>query len=57
MNEVDGVDYHFVKRETFEEWIREDKMYEYSDVYGEYKGVPRSQINAAFEKGQDCLLR
>lgn len=51
------MDYHFVKRETFQKWIDEGKMFEHAMVYGEYKGVPNSQIEEAFEKQKDCILR
>lgn len=55
--EVDGVDYHFVSKETFQKWIDEGRMYEFAEVYGDFKGVPKTQIEAAFEKGEDCILR
>ena len=56
-NEVDGVDYQFVTKQTFEKWIRENALFEYAVVYGDYKGVPKSQIEEAFRRGKDCVLR
>jgi guanylate kinase len=55
--EQEGVDYHFVSREQFEEWIAEDQLLEHALVYGEYKGIPRQQVNDALAQGKDVLLR
>lgn len=55
--EVDGVDYFFVSRERFEELIAADEFIEYANVYGDYKGIPRSQIRAAMASGKDVILR
>jgi guanylate kinase len=35
--EVDGVDYIFVSKEKFEQWIANDEMLEHALVYGQYK--------------------
>ena len=32
-NEVNGVDYHFVKKDEFEELIKENKLYEYAIIF------------------------
>ena len=42
--EVEGVDYFFVSKEQFEEWIRSDELLEWALVYGEYKGIPKTQV-------------
>lgn len=42
--EVDGVDYFFVSKEQFEEWIRAEELVEWALVYGEYKGIPKAQV-------------
>lgn len=55
--EVDGVDYIFVSKDKFEEWLKEGKMLEHAVVYGEYKGIPRQQVNEALSKGTDVILR
>ncbi|CAD7698808.1 unnamed protein product [Ostreobium quekettii] len=55
--EVHGVDYLFVSKDEFEEWIREGRMLEHAVVYGEYKGVPRQQVDDALAKGTDVVLR
>jgi len=55
--EVDGVDYHFVGREQFEEWVEKGQLLEHAVVYGEYKGIPKAQVEAALKRGTDTVLR
>ena len=56
-DEKEGVDYFFVSREEFEKKIANDEMIEYSKVYADYKGVPKSQIRTAMASGKDVILR
>ena len=42
--EKHGVDYFFVSKEQFEAWIEEGELCEWAMVYGEYKGIPKSQV-------------
>ena len=56
-DEKEGVDYFFVTREEFERMIKNDELIEYSRVYGDYKGVPKSQIRKALATGKDVVLR
>lgn len=42
--EKHGVDYFFVSKEQFEEWIQSGELCEWALVYGEYKGIPKSQV-------------
>lgn len=55
--EREGVDYRFVSRETFESWIARGELVEHALVYGQYKGVPKTSIQAASRRGADCVLR
>lgn len=55
--EVDGVDYFFVSREEFEAWIEGGQLLEHAVVYGEYKGIPRRQVEEALARGTDVILR
>jgi len=56
-DEREGVDYFFISRQKFEEMIHHDELLEYSKVYDDYKGVPKSQIKSAIESGKDIILR
>jgi guanylate kinase len=55
--EVDGIDYFFVSREDFEAWIDGGQLLEHAVVYGEYKGIPRRQVEEALARGTDVILR
>lgn len=55
--EVEGKDYYFVSKEQFEEWIAGGQLLEHARVYGEYKGIPRGQVDAALQRGADVVLR
>lgn len=55
--EVDGVDYFFVSRETFERMIQQNKFLEFANVYEDYKGIPKSQVQLALESHKDVILR
>jgi len=55
--EVEGVDYFFVSKEQFESWMASGQLLEHALVYGEYKGIPRQQVDAALQRGCDVVLR
>lgn len=55
--EVDGMDYHFVSRERFQEMIARGELLEHALVYGDYKGIPRRQVEEALRSGKDVILR
>ncbi|GIV91115.1 MAG: guanylate kinase [Chloroflexus sp.] len=55
--EIDGVDYHFVTAERFREMIDNDELLEWAEVYGQYKGIPKSEIRQAMASGRDVILR
>lgn len=55
--EKDGVDYFFVTKDTFECWIEEGRLLEHAVVYGEYKGIPREQVEEALGNKTDVILR
>ena len=55
--ETHGVDYFFYSKEEFEQMLGNDEFIEHADVYGQYKGVLRSQVKQALESGKDVLMR
>ncbi|GAP09354.1 guanylate kinase [Bellilinea caldifistulae] len=55
--EVDGVDYHFVSTQRFEEMIRNHELIEYARVYDDYKGIPRREVTDAMQSGKDVIFR
>jgi len=55
--EVEGIDYFFVTKEKFKEMIRNDELIEYSEVYQDYKGVPKSEVRKAIKTNKDVIFR
>lgn len=54
-NEKNGKDYIFIKRDTFQKWIKENKLLEWAEVYGEYYGTPKEPIEKALSLGQSVI--
>ncbi|MDQ7038839.1 MAG: guanylate kinase [Aquificota bacterium] len=54
--EKDGVDYIFMTREEFERGIKEGFFLEYAEVYGNYYGTPRDQVERNMKENVDSLL-
>ena len=54
--EIDGKNYFFVTRETFQQMIREGTLLEYAEYVGNYYGTPEAPIDAALQEGRDILL-
>ncbi len=54
--EVDGVNYHFIDRATFESMITEGAFLEYASVFDNYYGTSIKSVHAALDSGQDLIL-
>jgi len=55
-NEVDGVHYHFVDRETFEKMIGERAFVEWADVYDDLYGTSFSSLRSQMDRGLDVVM-
>ena len=44
-NEVDGVDYHFVSKESFKKLINQNQFYEYAKIFENYYGTLRKTVD------------
>ena len=55
--EIDGVSYHFVTKERFEDLIENDEMLEYARYSGNYYGTPRFAVEQNLEAGMDVILQ
>ncbi len=54
--EVDGKDYHFVGRETFEAMLERGDFLESAEVYGNYYGTSQPWLEGAMNSGSDVIL-
>ncbi len=54
--EVDGVSYHFITKEAFEEKIRRGEMLEYTEYCGNYYGTPKSEVTDYVNRGIHVIL-
>lgn len=54
--EEDGVHYHFLTRERFQEWIDAGDFLEHAQFVGNFYGTPRRYVDEAMDQGRDVLL-
>lgn len=54
--EKDGVDYHFWARERFEAGIRGGEFLEWAEVFGNYYGTLRHEVEPSREQGTGVIL-
>lgn len=54
--EIDGVNYHFTDKATFEEMIKNNEFIEWAEVYGNLYGTSMKVINEILNSGNDVLL-
>jgi guanylate kinase len=55
-SEKDGESYHFISREDFEQRIAQGEFLEYAEVFGNYYGTHRSELERAEQEGADLVL-
>ena len=55
--EVHGRDYYFVSMAEFRRMIDNGELLEHALVYGDYKGIPKSQVRQALASGKDVIMR
>ena len=54
--EVNGVHYHFIDVERFQQLIGEDAFLEYAEYVGNFYGTPKKFVDAAMDEGKDVIL-
>ena len=54
--EIDGREYHFVARETFDRMVESGGFLEWAEVHGNCYGSPRQPVLDALAAGQDVLF-
>ena len=56
-NEISNKDYIFVNKQEFETLIKKQKLIEWSEVYGNYYGVPLDQIENNLQKQNKIIIK
>lgn len=51
-----GENYYYTSREDFEQRIQQDEFLEYAEVFGNYYGTHRSNLDRAQAEGRDLVL-
>ena len=54
--EENGVHYHFIDVERFQNLIHEDAFLEYAEYVGNFYGTPKKFVDAAMDEGKDVIL-
>lgn len=54
--ERDGQEYHFISRAEFEQRLDHDEFLEWAEVFGNYYGTHRSELDRASGEGADLVL-
>lgn len=54
--EVDGVDYHFVSDDKFEEMIKANEFLEFAEFAGAKYGTPKKAVESAIQSGKNVIL-
>tara|TARA_B100000676_G_scaffold304198_1_gene355972 strand:- start:500 stop:1054 length:555 start_codon:yes stop_codon:yes gene_type:complete len=55
-SEKDGIDYHFITINKFEEYILNERFLEWENVHGNYYGTAKDDLEAAIVSGKRLLL-
>ncbi|MGQ9426873.1 guanylate kinase [Gilvimarinus sp. F26214L] len=54
--EVDGVNYHFVTRQAFEDMLLNNAFLEHADVFGNLYGTSQGWVEQTLAEGSDVIL-
>ncbi len=54
--EVDGVNYHFLDKKSFEEKLSNNEFLEYAQVYGNYYGTLKQSVENEIHNGKNIIL-
>lgn len=54
--EIDGINYHFISKDKFEELIKSNGMLEYACYCDNYYGTPKDKVEEMLDAGKDVIL-
>jgi len=56
VGEINGVHYHFLSKDTFEEKVQNGDFIEYANVHGNWYGTQKSTVEQALDEGKCVIL-
>ena len=54
--EVHGINYHFLDKDEFLKRVEDNDFLEWAEVYGNYYGTPKSNVQEILDSGKDVIL-
>lgn len=57
LQEQNGVDYQFLSKQQFQQKIARNQLLEWAEVYGNYYGVPKEEVETPLKRGQDVIVK
>lgn len=54
--EIDGVNYHFVDKNTFHDMLNHDDFLEHAEVYDDFYGTSKTEVDRRLSEGTDVIL-
>ena len=55
-NEINGIDYYFIKENQFQKMINEDKFLEHAKVFNNFYGTTKKSVIEYLEKGKNVIF-
>tara|TARA_B100001123_G_scaffold438602_1_gene573721 strand:- start:16 stop:648 length:633 start_codon:yes stop_codon:yes gene_type:complete len=55
-NEINGKDYYFVNQDKFDDLVKENKFFEYANIFNNYYGTLKKPVIELLDKGKDVLF-
>jgi len=55
-NEVDGEDYHFIKKDEFSNLVKSNSFFEHAKIFDNYYGTHKETVLELISKGNDVLF-
>ncbi len=55
--ELDGVHYYFKTRQEYQRMKDNGELLENAEVYGNYYGIPKSEVVAPLKRGEDVIMK
>lgn len=55
--EKDGVNYHFLSQQGFQQRLDKHQFLEWANVYGNYYGVPKREVSSFLSRGIDTIVK